>query len=213
MSCLYCLRSGSLAGQPGRLSVVVFHGRDLSAPAVSGTVANFEVTIGSAPVVVTATTAAGVIYWEKQNGQVVNSGETLGKTWLRVFTPGGHPEGNLQLQQTLTATAPGRSILTIVTSGSVAAGQTVGFLQPVVDGRLLRDIVQPGVVLWEPSERRFHQAVAAAPVASGTSAYLTLVPGSPIFSGSVPVPVQFLPDSVGLAERPFLPEATTPYTE
>jgi type II secretory pathway pseudopilin PulG len=129
MSCLLCLQSGTAVAAPGRLSVVVFHGRDVSTQAVAGTITNYEATIPTA---------------------------SLG-------------------------------------------------------GRTFRDIVKPGVVLWEPSERRFHQAVAAAADASGTSAFLTLSPGGLVFSGTVAV--QFLPDSVGLAERPFLPEAASPFTE
>lgn len=129
MSCLLGLAGGAAAGDPGRISVVVFHGRDVSAQVVAGTVSNSQATIPAA----------------------------------------------------------------------------------ALNGRTLRDVVKPGVVLWDPARRRFHQAVAAALDASKTSVFLTLVPGGDEFSGTVTV--QFLPDSVGLAERPFLPEATSPFTE
>jgi type II secretory pathway pseudopilin PulG len=128
MSCLLSLMSGTALGVPGRLSVVVFHGRDLAAQTIDGTVTNFQAAIPAA----------------------------------------------------------------------------------AIKGRTFRDLVKPGVVLWEPAGRRFHQAVAVAWDASGTSAFLTLAPGGD-FSGTVTV--QFLPDSVGLAERPFLPESTSPFTE
>jgi type II secretory pathway pseudopilin PulG len=130
MSCLLCLQSAPAVGVPGRLSVVVFHGRDVSTQVVTGTITNYQATVSVAD--------------------------------LR--------------------------------------------------GRTFRDVVKPGVVLWEPAGRRFHQAVAAAIDSNGTSAFLTLAPGgAETFAGTVTV--QFLPDSVGLAEQPFLPEATSPFTE
>ncbi len=127
MSCLLCLQAGFTVAAPGRMSVVVFHGRDPSAQIVSGTITNYQATIA-------------------------------------------------------------------------------------VGDRLLRDVVRPGVVFWEPNGRRFYQAVAAAIDTSGSSAFLTISPpADAVFSSSAAV--QFLPDSVGLAVRPFLPEGPSPYTE
>ncbi len=129
MSCLYCLAPPAQPGDPGLLSVIVFHGRDPSLPAINGTFQGFQATI---------------------------------------------PQGNL-------------------------------------GDRTLKDVLKPGVVFWDPSGRRFHQAVAAAYDAATNSALLTLTSGT-LLSGTVPRVVQFLPDSVGLAERPYFPETAGPYT-
>lgn len=97
---------------------------------------------------------------------------------------------------------PALPVVTGTVNGNMAT--VTGNLQ----GRSPQDVVKPGVVLWDGS--RFHQAVAA-PFSTGTSgtfAYLTLSTGA-ILTGTV----QFLPDSVGLAERPFVSEATSPFTE
>jgi hypothetical protein len=77
-----------------------------------------------------------------------------------------------------------------------------------LEGRSPQDIIKPGVVLWDGS--RFHQAVNASFTTgtAGTGAYLMLSSGATL-NGSA----QFLPDSVGLAERSYLPEFTSPYTE
>ncbi|NDC64445.1 MAG: hypothetical protein EBZ59_10795 [Planctomycetia bacterium] len=80
-----------------------------------------------------------------------------------------------------------------------------------LDGRRMRDVVRSGVVLWDPANRRFHQVAAAAYDTSGTTAYLTLQSGAALATGAFAV--QFLPDSVGLAERPYLPESTSEYTQ
>jgi hypothetical protein len=129
MSCLYCLSPPALPGDLGRLSVVVFHGRDPSLPFINGTVTNFLATISST----------------------------------------------------------------------------------VTGGRPVKEILKPGVVFWDSTTRRFHQAVAAAFMTGTNSALLTLSSGT-LLSGTVPRAVQFLPDSVGLAERPYLPEAPGPFT-
>lgn len=80
-----------------------------------------------------------------------------------------------------------------------------------MDGRRMRDVVKPGVVLWDPAGLRFHQAVATAYDAAGTTAYLTLQSGAAIAAGTYTV--QFLPDSMGLAERPFMSESTSECTQ
>ena len=78
-----------------------------------------------------------------------------------------------------------------------------------IGDRTPREIIRVGSVLY--GNGRFHRIAAAAFDASGSTAYLTLSTGNALGSG--PVPVQFLPDSVGLAERPFMPETTGPYTQ
>jgi type II secretory pathway pseudopilin PulG len=77
--------------------------------------------------------------------------------------------------------------------------------------RSFRDVVKPGVVVWEPGEKRFHQLASAAVAASGSSAFVTLSPGGSSFGGTVSVTI--LPDSVGLAERPFVAETAGVYTQ
>jgi len=74
---------------------------------------------------------------------------------------------------------------------------------PPVD-RTATDVVRPGVVLWEQSTGRFHQTMAVSPNADGSAFFLTLGSGTALVSGTVPV--QILPDSVGLADRVFMPE-------
>jgi type II secretory pathway pseudopilin PulG len=127
MSCLYCLVPPAAPGDFGRLSVVVFHGRDPSLPVVDGVVSNFQATI---------------------------------------------PSGN-------------------------------------TGGRPLKDILRPGVVFWDSTNGRFHQAVSASWSDTTQSASLTVSSGT-LLAGTLPV--QFLPDSVGLAERPYLPETPGPFT-
>lgn len=75
--------------------------------------------------------------------------------------------------------------------------------------RTAREIIRSGGVLY--GNGRFHRIAAAAFDASGSTAYLTLTTGNALGSGTVPV--QFFPDSVGLAERPFSPETSGAYTE
>jgi type II secretory pathway pseudopilin PulG len=78
-------------------------------------------------------------------------------------------------------------------------------------GRRMRDVVRPGVILWDPTNLRFHQAVATSYDMSGTTSYLTLSSGTALAAGTFPV--QFLPDSVGLAERPFFPETVSEFAQ
>lgn len=78
-------------------------------------------------------------------------------------------------------------------------------------GRRMRDVVKPGVVFWDPVGLRFHQAVATSYDMGGTTAYLTLSSGAALASGTSTV--QFLPDSVGIAERPFMPESISEFTQ
>ncbi len=93
-----------------------------------------------------------------------------------------------------------------VVDGAISANRLV--LTGDVNERTFRDIVKPGVVLWEGNSMRFHQAVAAAVDPAGTSAHLTLSSGA-VLTGDV----QVLPDSVGLAVRPYFAETAGPYTQ
>jgi hypothetical protein len=70
--------------------------------------------------------------------------------------------------------------------------------------RTATDVVRPGVVLWEQSTRRFHQTMSVSPNADGSALFVTLGSGTALAAGSSTV--QILPDSVGLAERVFMPE-------
>lgn len=78
--------------------------------------------------------------------------------------------------------------------------------------RTVADVVQPGVVLVTSTNGRLHQVTSA--VISGTgpfNAYMTFTSGTLLTVGSWQV--QFLPGSVGFAERPFTPESTNPYLQ
>jgi type II secretory pathway pseudopilin PulG len=129
LSCLLLITGTSALSQMGRVSVVVFHGRDPTTTAVTGTISKLQLTIPPA----------------------------------------------------------------------------------ALGGRSFRDVVKPGVIVWEPGATRFHQLSSAAVDTSGTSAFVTLSPGGMSFSGDVPVTV--LPDSVGFAERPYVPETIGSYTQ
>jgi type II secretory pathway pseudopilin PulG len=94
----------------------------------------------------------------------------------------------------------------------VASGTVTDYratLSGPLGDRTPREIIRVGSVLY--GNGRFHRIAAAAFDASGSTAYLTLSTGNALGSGTVPV--QFLPDSVGLAERPFTPETAGPYSE
>jgi hypothetical protein len=77
--------------------------------------------------------------------------------------------------------------------------------------RSFRDVVKPGVVVWDSVGGRFHQLASASIAASGSSAFVTLSPGGSAFAGTVSVTI--LPDSVGLAERRFVRETAGAYTQ
>lgn len=93
-----------------------------------------------------------------------------------------------------------------VVAGTVSANRLE--LAGNTGSRTFRDIVKPGVVLWDGNSMRFHQAAAAAVDSAGERAYLTLSSGA-VLNGAV----QLLPDSVGLAVRPYFAETAGPYTQ
>lgn len=93
---------------------------------------------------------------------------------------------------------------------------TVLTIQPgqsgVLGGRTVPEIIRPGIVLY--ANNQFHQVTSAVVTASGSNtfnAYLTFSSGAMLTTGAWAV--QFLPDSVGFAERPFNPESTSPYLQ
>jgi len=75
-------------------------------------------------------------------------------------------------------------------------------------GRRFRDVVKPGVVLWDEGSNRFRQATTVTLDPSGNQAFVSLT------GGDIPNPtiVQVLPDSVGLVERVITLETTGPYS-
>lgn len=77
--------------------------------------------------------------------------------------------------------------------------------------RRFRDIVRPGGVIYDTAYRRLHQIASSNADLAGASAWLTLSTGTLLSTGTFTV--QILPDSVGLAERPFLPEGPSKYTQ
>jgi prepilin-type N-terminal cleavage/methylation domain-containing protein len=118
-----------------------------------------------------------------------------------------------------------RDPTTLVLSGTVVnSGLLVNSIAPAPPaGRTITDIVKPGVVLWDRSLGRFHQAVAVSRNADSSILYLTLTPGLSLTSG-LPLPpggplttgthaVEILPDSVGLAERMFTAEGVGAFTQ
>lgn len=89
-----------------------------------------------------------------------------------------------------------------------------------LDSRSVRDVIKPGVVVCSVvgGHCQLHTVTAARitpiglPAAGTYDAWMTFSTGASIPSSTTPVTLTFLPDSVGLAERPFAPEATGDYT-
>ena len=88
--------------------------------------------------------------------------------------------------------------------------------------RLVPDVIKPGVVVFTNSPAGFHQVTSAritttAAVTGSTagtySALMTFSTGVNITSSTTSVALTFLPDSVGLAERPFVAETAGVYTQ
>lgn len=106
-----------------------------------------------------------------------------------------------------------------LTSGTLVVPTSQSAL---LGSRLVPDVIKPGVVVCTLPGPRFHQIVSAridtlSPVSAATqgsyNASLTFSTGVSITTGTTPVPLIFLPDSVGLAERPFVPETAGAYTQ
>jgi type II secretory pathway pseudopilin PulG len=101
----------------------------------------------------------------------------------------------------------------LVLSGTVInSGLLVASIMPGLPaGRTITDVVKPGIVLRDPTLGRFHQAVAVSRNGDGSILYLSLTPGGPLTNGTHAV--EILPDSVGLAERMFIPEGVGAFTQ
>lgn len=115
----------------------------------------------------------------------------------------------------------GRDPSVTVLGGTLTSGTLV--IPPVnLGNRPVTDLVKPGVVAYSPATGQFHRVTAAridaiSPVSetvSGTyTAWMTFSTGTAITLSASPVALQFLPDSVGLAERAVMPESPGRYTQ
>ena len=74
--------------------------------------------------------------------------------------------------------------------------------------RRFRDVMRPGVVLWDGATQRFHQTASVSVDATNSFAYVTLTTGTAAAGTHT---IQILPDSVGLAERMYVPEYESQY--
>jgi hypothetical protein len=134
-------------------------------------------------------------------------------TCLLCVKPGASPAAS----GTLSAVVfHGRDVTSpLAVSGTITNFQVLESSLSLADlaGRRMRDVVRSGVVLWDPTNLRFHQVAAAAyhDDQSGKRAFLTLQSGTALSGG--PYTVQFLPESVGFAERPYVPESTSAFTQ
>jgi len=176
---------------------------------------------GTVPPVAGPVPAAALrLLTESRDDVTVGAGLSEDDPPIAMFADGigsftGRMTALLCLQAGPTADTPGTVSVVVfhsrdpslpVVSGTVVnnAAQLTGNLE----GRSPQDVIKPGVVLWDGS--RFHQAVNASFTTgtAGTAALLMLSSGTTLNG-----PVQFLPDSVGLAERPYLPETSSLYTQ
>jgi prepilin-type N-terminal cleavage/methylation domain-containing protein len=112
-----------------------------------------------------------------------------------------------------------RTLAGTLTSGTLVIPSSEA---AALGGRLVPDVIKPGVVVYTNPPIGFHQVTSAwidtiAPVtttATGTyRALMTFSTGINITSSTTPVGLTFLPDSVGLAERPFVAETAGAYTQ
>jgi hypothetical protein len=87
----------------------------------------------------------------------------------------------------------------------------VASLTSSIPGRTAGELIRPGVVLWDSTYKRLHQATSASYDSNNQSFFLTLSTGTLLSTGTHQI--QFLPDSVGLAERTFTPETTGAFTQ
>ena len=87
----------------------------------------------------------------------------------------------------------------------------VASLTSSIPDRTAGEVIRPGVVLWSATNQRLHQATSASYDSNSQSFFLTLSTGTLLATGTYTV--QFLPDSVGLAERTFTPETVGAFTQ
>jgi len=102
-------------------------------------------------------------------------------------------------------------------TGSMVSG-TLSVLTSDLRGRQVNELIRPGVVAY--ASGTFHQLSAAVvtgeTTVSGTTlanVFLTSTKDAALGSGSTGISIQFLPDSVGLAERTFTPETVGAFTQ
>lgn len=136
---------------------------------------------------------------------------------LQSGTPGGP---HLMSVVVLHGRDPLLTTLTgILTSGTLVIPSTQA---ASLGNRLVTDVIKPGMVVFSPATRQFHRLTAArigtiSPVsqtADGTyNAWMSFSTGMAITTSTTPVTLQFLPDSIGLAERPFMPETGGRFTQ
>lgn len=221
------LRADSLTVQPTAAVPVVID------PAVSGTGIYFgvagtaslaQVKTGGVFAATSATTAAAAaaadLFARSADDPVVGRPAVEEGPPLNAFSDGVRSHAGrvscLYCIRSGSAGAPG--IISVVVFHArdatlpVVSGTIIDYraqISGAVGDRTPREILRVGSVLY--GNGRFHRIAAAAFDVSGSTAYLTLSTGNALGSGTVPV--QFLPDSVGLAERPYMPETTGPYTQ
>lgn len=115
------------------------------------------------------------------------------------------------------------AVLCTLTSGTLQVGSLVrGAFESTTGVRSLESILRPGTIVWVPNPPpgSFHQLTSVSATVTGGT------PASPIArvvlstdkvpvlgSGTVPMTIQLLPDSVGYAERWFMPEAPGVFTQ
>jgi len=87
----------------------------------------------------------------------------------------------------------------------------VASLTSSIPDRTAGEVIRPGVVLWSATNQRLHQATSASYDSNSQSFFLTLSTGTLLATGTYTV--QFLPDSVGLAERTFTPETVGAFSQ
>jgi type II secretory pathway pseudopilin PulG len=100
-----------------------------------------------------------------------------------------------------------------ITGTLVNSRLAVASLAPSIPDRTAGEVIRPGVVLWSATNQRLHQATSVSydSTPNAESFFLTLSTGTLLATGTYQV--QFLPDSVGLAERTFTPEPAGAFTQ
>lgn len=177
------------------------------------------------------------LFMQSRDDVVIGSGTTPDDLPVNVFSDGIRGfEGRMSCLLCLLSGAPGapevmsavvfhRRDPTFTTLDGVLTSGTLRI--PAAEAaklgsRLVSDVIKPGVVVFTPGSAapptppRLHQVTSArietvTPVGGGTDGFyrasMTFSTGVAIPTSLTPVVLQFLPDSVGLAERPFVPES------
>lgn len=210
---------------------------DTSITPITGGVSGGLGTMGVySPAVPASPAAAGVqnLFLQLRDDIVVAPPSTPDDPPTNAFTDGARSfEGRMSALLCLQRGTPGplhrmsvivfhrRDTALPILSGTLSIGVLTISPASGLGSRTVPDIIRPGVVAYTNSPTpQFHQVtsagvrtVAAATTStSGTyTVWMTFSTGTAF--PTPPVAVQFLPDSVGLAERPFTPETTGAYTQ